>query len=337
MNQKADYAIYNLFPAKGVEYLPGVNFYRHWKKREDYAEPVLIYQPLGNIWVAIEWAALRLGILTLAKMISIAEGHHLSRPPVITEAIKQLGTRYSPEFICFPYKVILGYLLFAGRRFEKLRGQSLYPLFLSHEGPLCRERAYGRLQESKLSELYQQEFQKQDFDFYIAKESLAGLLELIALFQKISGKSFLAVVSIINAAIKRLDIVEKFEDEVRHSQSLGVDFRAAEKILEEMKEAIVQDEISPSRVLKQAQEKLGKLHKPRSEAKVIYITGEIFHIEEAGSCSGDVLREIARRGFYPKKRVGLGHYTPRFQLTISRFARFILAYYGIPVRHKMKE
>ncbi|MDO8435779.1 MAG: hypothetical protein Q7S82_00110, partial [bacterium] len=46
---------------------------------------------------------------------------------------------------------------------------------------------------------------------------------------------------------------------------------------------------------------------------------------------------IARRGFYPKKRVGLGHYTPRFQLTISRFARFILAYYGIPVRHKMKE
>lgn len=346
MGKIATYPIYTLPRSKRVDYLPGENFHRHYNERPVGAKPVLIYQPLGNIWVAIEWIARKLGLLTLTRLERQISKKSLSLKPLpITNRTRELGVKDSPEQICFPFKAILGYFFERARFLEELKNQTdlnLYPLFLAHESRgICREKAYGRLQEAKLAEFYQREFEKEDFDFYIVRESLAGLGELIRFLQKLSGKSLPEVIMLLNQSIKRLDLVERFEEETRFTQSLIGEFFEAEKILEKVREEAARTEISLEQLdlaLKSYRKELEEIQRVRERPKSkIAITGEIFHIEEVESCSADICRELARKGFFPKKEVGIGHYTPRFELTFDRLAQFCLAQLNPFKRNKIKE
>src|SRR5690554_6759181 len=90
-------------------------------------------------------------ILVYEKLINIL-GHEVVKPNRPTKKTIDLGVKYSPEFACFPFKVIMGTYL---ETLEK--GVDLLVTTGGH-GP-CRAGYYGELHKKILSSLgYEVEF-----------------------------------------------------------------------------------------------------------------------------------------------------------------------------------
>ena len=313
MAQKPNHAIYSA-SKKGVVYQPG-NFHR--KTQGEPAVSVVTYQPLGNVWVAIEWLMEKLGVLTLASLKRQLSVKPLARKPDgISEQTKLTGAKYSPEQICSPYKAILGYLIECFEEFARLEHPGLRILVLSHESSgFCRERNYARLQEAGLGELFE------GFDFYIIHESRLGLLRFMRFLGQISGKNLWQVWRAFTEAIKRLKQVEQLERKVRYFQSLVRNYYEAENILIRIREQASDPVVSFGRLkdlVKEAEQALSKIPKAREKPIAdILLTGEIFQMEEQESSSENIVKELAGRGFFPVKEVGIGHYLDRFDVSIG--------------------
>ncbi|MBI2196228.1 hypothetical protein HYU45_01305 [Candidatus Daviesbacteria bacterium] len=237
-------------PSTDVTYIKGVNFYRHYEQHRKGARPIVIYPPLGNVWIALEYFGQRFGIKTLTQLERDDDSSKPQNPPNINKETENLGTQYSPEGICGPFKSLMGYTLQSAIRFEKLReamgDDVIYPVFMTHESTgLCRERTYGRLAEAHLHDYYMHNFGHANFDFYILKDSVQGVMEFVSFLLDVSGRNigasrfriitnFIDTVNLINEAIERLDMAEIFEKDVRYTQSLisENDFHKAEVILQ---------------------------------------------------------------------------------------------------------
>ncbi len=74
-------------------------------------------------------------------------GHRVHIPPPSTKHTLSLGTRYSPEFVCFPFKIILG------QYFQVLqRHREIETIFTSGGRGPCRAGLYGVLHQQILAE-----------------------------------------------------------------------------------------------------------------------------------------------------------------------------------------
>ncbi len=74
-------------------------------------------------------------------------GHRVRIPPPSTKHTISLGTRYSPEFVCFPFKIILGQYLQVLRRHGEVES-----IFTSGGRGPCRAGLYGVLHQQILVE-----------------------------------------------------------------------------------------------------------------------------------------------------------------------------------------
>ncbi|MBU1031327.1 hypothetical protein KKE03_00145 [Patescibacteria group bacterium] len=314
------------------QYVHGVNLYRRLEHTPG-ARPVLIYPPLGNVEVAIEYFAGRLGILTLARFKREYGGDQNSiLPSPINDRIIERGVLDSPQTICNPFKDTQGYFLQALDEFASVQSQTcgdFYEFLMTHRSSgYCRERCYGALGELILRDSSQN--LHKDFDFYAVHESLPGIWQLISDLSHMTGRNRFGIIKILNEAIERLDMVEKFEDRVRYNQSLAEDYYAPEKILVEAKHQAASLDLTNSKLEEEFVkhlEKVESFRKIREEPiGVVAITGEIFHCEELMRYpSHNLGAELLKRGFYFKREVGLHHYTPRFRLDWKRLAKFALS------------
>lgn len=141
-------------------------------------------------------------------IVEQALGARYVMPPVLTKRTMELGTKYSPDFVCTPFKTILGSMI------EALEAGA-DTLFMSHG--LCRLGYYGELLEQILRDLgYQFEFINfSDYDLSKKKD----VLKLIKRFDpKVNPARFLS------QALEGVKMVE-YLDEItgEYYQNCGFD------------------------------------------------------------------------------------------------------------------
>lgn len=332
-------------------YIDGENFDRRSKQRQEGSQPIIIYQTFGKVWIALEWFGRRFGIKTLSQLEREIDPSKPLNPPSIDDNVKNLGSKYSPEGICYPFKPLMGHMLQSAIRFETLREAmrgAIHPIFISHESTgLCRERTYGRLAEARLQDYYTQNYGHTKFDFYALRDSVRGVKEFISFLLDTTGKNigaskltktvnFINTVNLINEAIERLDLAESFEREVRYTQSLmsRKDFFRAERILQDARLALASSDLSRDEVMivldklregDREQIGLNQLPKVREVPKgKIAIIGEIFMTEEMESSAADLGSILGLEGYYYEKIAGYSHYTHKIRLDPQRLLTFLV-------------
>lgn len=358
------YAVYSP-PTEGVTYIDGENFHRHYigEHRKPNSKPILICPPLGKVWVAVDYIAHSLGFLTATDL---RQGVPLSA----SNQIINLGVKLSPADICYPYKPMLGSHTQMALEIEHSKDKleaccgPTYNIHLGHASAgTCRERVYSTAMEFALHYFYQETLGHNDFDFYSGKETGEGIKDLIFYLKRVSegdndGNQLRTalgawdMLGLVNETVERLDMIEKFEDEVRFTECLIADaangskkvFHEAEEILRKAKLGIASIDL-PNDAKKEAfgkyrveLKKLEDEEKQRPEPLArVAIGGEIHCVEET-----DIEEELVLRGFYPENTMGLSRYTSRFDLspqnllkkTATAFAREA---FGIEPRNEMAE
>jgi len=204
---------------------------------------------------------------TTAEMLNV----DLIVPPV-TKRTLSLGTKYSPEFVCLPFKVILGTFIEA----LELGADSL---FMITSFNACRMGYYAKVQERILTDL--------GYDFQMPKFSssqkgLTGVLKAIKQFSNdASWPTVVAAYRLGTAKIKALDDVERETQEVR---ALELEKGTADRVLKQaVNEIDKATEVSCLREVVSEYTKRLKLIPYDSEMTplTVGIVGEIFVVMES--------------------------------------------------------
>lgn len=146
---------------------------------------------MGNVWVAL-------------KTLFDKNGVEVVVPPRSSKRTLSLGTKYSPEWICLPYKINLGNLI------EGLEAGA--DTVLSVAGPgLCRLGYYSKLEEAALRDLG---FQFEMRAFSWQEKQIVGLAEFIR--GLLPGKSWLEIVGDIKFGIQQLLLLDDCERRTHH-------------------------------------------------------------------------------------------------------------------------
>lgn len=99
-------------------------------------------------------------------------GHQVLVPPPTTKNTLALGTKYSPEGVCLPFKITLGNLI------EGLEKGADTIVTCGGKGP-CRLGLYSDVQKKILKDLgYKFDIIRLDFDYYSIKNDLTKILPL---------------------------------------------------------------------------------------------------------------------------------------------------------------
>ena len=112
-------------------------------------------------------------------------------PPKITDKTIKLGVKYSPDMMCFPYKVTLG-------NFIEALDKGANTLLMYDTCGQCRFRHYFKLQDFVLKDL------GYNFDMLAFNKR-----NFIPVFKKLSGKSSFAVVRCFRDMIKGIKEITK--------------------------------------------------------------------------------------------------------------------------------
>ncbi len=125
-------------------------------------------------------------------------GARLIVPPVTKDTLT-LGTRYSPESACVPFKGILG-------NFVQALDQGADSLFMVTSFNACRMGYYSKVQEQILRDLgYQFQFLR----FHSSERGLLGVLRAIKRFS--NGASWPTVISMFRLGVAKLQALDDLE------------------------------------------------------------------------------------------------------------------------------
>ncbi len=207
-----------------------------------------------------------------AKLFELL-GHEVIMPNRPTKKTIDLGVKYSPEFACYPFKVIMGTYL---ETIEK--GVDTIVSSGGH-GP-CRAGYYGQLHEKILSSL------GHDLEFIIFDEPKRNIKRFIGQIRKLKGQSsWFSVIKIIRVVYKMAKSIDKVEKIVNRkrayiSNKASVN-KAWKNILEDY--AMIKSSKDIEKVEKKAIKKIDEYDYkiPSKEERIkIGIVGEIYVVME---------------------------------------------------------
>lgn len=119
-------------------------------------------------------------------------------PPPTTKRTLDIGVRHSPEFVCLPYKLMLG-------NFVEAAAQGA-DTFLMVEGPgLCRLGFYAETQQAALAEL------GVAGSILPVDVSENALLQFLRTLQKLSGKPWHKIVGALGLGLAKLRAIERLD------------------------------------------------------------------------------------------------------------------------------
>lgn len=145
---------------------------------------------MANVWVALKTFFDKNGIECIV-------------PPPTSKRTMSLGTKYSPEWICLPYKLNLGNMI------EGLEAGA--DTVLSVAGPgLCRLGYYAKLQEQALRDLG---FKFEMRAFSWQEKQIVGLVEFVRDLVP-AGKPWLEVIGDVKFGIQQLMLMDDIERQV---------------------------------------------------------------------------------------------------------------------------
>lgn len=122
-------------------------------------------------------------VIVYKKMLEMM-GHEVIMPPTPTQKTIELGVKHSPEFACFPLKVILGSYI------EAIEKGAQAVLTSGGDGP-CRAGYYGELHKKILKNL------GYDIDIIILDSMFPNYIDFFKKVFKLKGKS--SILKVINA------------------------------------------------------------------------------------------------------------------------------------------
>jgi predicted nucleotide-binding protein (sugar kinase/HSP70/actin superfamily) len=206
--------------------------------------------------------------------------------PTVTKNTLALGTRYSPEFVCLPFKVILGCFI------ECLQAGA-DTLFMVTSSNACRMGYYSKVHEEILRDL------GYDFKFLRHKSSDKGILGVLRTVRKCTNhapwRNVVAAYTLATSKMKALDDLERKIVKVR---PVAQDKAQAERVFHEAIDAI--DEapgvLSLRRVMHTYLRKLDEL--PRDPSIVplrVGIVGEMYVVLEP-FCNLNLEVELGKLG-----------------------------------------
>lgn len=207
-------------------------------------------------------------------------GHEVITPPRPSQKTVDYGVKYSPEFACFPLKVILGTYL------EALEMGADTIVTSGGNGPR-RAGYYGEAQKKILKNM------GYDVEFIIFDEPKKDIKTFMDNVKKIKGKNswgkVLKVAKIVYDMAKSMDKVEKIVEVKRAYECNRGEFtRAWHEIMEEYRKIESSEDVR--RVEKEAIERLNSIkvcEVPEEEKIRIGIVGEIYVVMEP-SINGNI-------------------------------------------------
>ncbi len=197
-------------------------------------------------------------------------GASLVVPPV-TKHTLSLGARYSPEFVCLPFKGILG-------TFIECLEQGADTLFMVTSFNACRMGYYAKVQEQILHNLgYEFKFLK----FHSSEKGLIGVLRAI---KRLSNDApWATVISAFRLGVAKLRALDKLEQQVQKIRPLELTKGSADFFYQQAIEAINKTTTLASlkQVVGEYIERLEQIPKnPEARPLKIGIVGEMYVVME---------------------------------------------------------
>lgn len=232
--------------------------------------------------------------IVLASLIE-SLGGEVVVPPYTSKKTLSLGTKYSPEAICLPYKLVLGNFIEA----IELGTESV--MMISSPG-ICRLGEYSTSIKNALDDLgYNVKYINVD----LYKGKFAALFKYIK--QVTGNNNVIEVIKALNLALTKFFALDALEDALSYYRAREINHGESEKAYNKGLKLIIA--AKSTKELKKARTKsINELKKikidPDREILKVEITGEIFMVLDSFS-NLNIERELGRMGVQTKRNLNV--------------------------------
>lgn len=254
------------------------------KQKAEKKKIKVAFPHMGTIYIA--WSA---GLKTLGVEPFV--------PPYTNKKTLSLGTKYSPEAICLPYKLILGNFI------EAIKNGTDYVAMITSPG-ICRLGEYGSSIKNNLKDL--------GYDTkYIELALYDGIKGMYNFAKNLTGRNDpVLFIKTILATIKTIFVLDDLETALSYYRAREIKTGDAEKCFKKGLNYIL--EASNSKELKQAKkmalEEIAKTKIDKSrEILHVDITGEIFLVLDYFS-NQNIERELGKMGVQTRRSLTVGSF-----------------------------
>jgi len=241
---------------------------------------------MGNVYIAWASALKKLGVEPVI-------------PPRTNKRTLELASKYSPDSICLPYKLVLGNLL------QAVENGADYAAMISSPG-ICRLGEYGQSIKNVMKDLGFE-------DKYIQLELYGGFKAMYDFMARLSGvKNPVTIIKAINIAVRKVFIVDRLENLFSYYRAREIHHGEAEKHFNKAVQIIYDTDrtLSLKKAEKLASDEIKKTEIDASrEILNVDITGEIFLVQDPYS-NQNIEKELGRMGVQTRR-----------SLTVSSFLR----------------
>ncbi len=240
--------------------------------------PIKVAFPhMGNVYIAWASALKKLGVEPFI-------------PPYTSKKTLELATKYSPDSICLPYKLILGNFL------QALEKDVDYVAMISSPG-ICRLGEYGQSIRNVLKDLgYGSK--------YIELQLYDGFKGMYNFLINLTGiKNPIILIKAINIAVRKMFVLDRIENLFSYYRAREKEFGTAEKYYNNAL-AIILD-AQNVKELKKAEKEAAALIKQTPidltrEIVNVDITGEIFLVQDTFS-NQNIEKELGKLGVQTRR------------------------------------
>lgn len=241
---------------------------------------------MGNVYIA--WAA------ALKKL-----GVEPFIPPYTNKTTLELATKYSPDSICLPYKLVLGNFL------QAIEKDVDYVAMISSPG-ICRLGEYGQSIQNILKDMgYESK--------YIELQLYDGIKGMYRFLTELTGvKNPVLIMKSIHIAIRKIFVLDRLENLFSYYRAREIKVGTAEKHYNRAL-AIIVDAFTTKELMEAEKEAIAEIKKteidPNRDVVNVDITGEIFLVQDPFS-NQNIEKELGKMGVQTRR-----------SLTISGFLK----------------
>ena len=241
---------------------------------------------MGNVYIAWASALKKLGVEPFV-------------PPYSSKRTLELGTKYSPDSICLPYKLILGNFM------QAIEKDVDYVAMISSPG-ICRLGEYGQSIRNILKDLgYESK--------YVELQLYDGFKGMYKFLTELTGvHNPIIIIKSINIAVRKMFVLDRIENLYSYYRAREINIGSAEKHYNKALSLIF--DASTTKELKKA-EKIAteEIKKTEIDSKkdvvTVDITGEIFLVQDPFS-NQNIEKELGKMGVQTRR-----------SLTVSSFLK----------------
>lgn len=232
---------------------------------------------MGNVYIAWASALKKLGVEPFI-------------PPYTSKKTLELGTKYSPDSICLPYKLILGNFM------QAIEKGVDYVAMISSPG-ICRLGEYGQSIRNILK----------DHGYgakYIELQLYDGFKGMYRFLTELSGvKNPIILIKSINIAVRKMFVLDRLETLLSYYRAREITIGTAEKHYNRAL-ALILDAFTVKELKKAEKEAIAEIKKTEidsnREVVTVDITGEIFLVQDPFS-NQNIEKELGKMGVQTRR------------------------------------